>query len=61
MWKLFFWILHFHFFQYDLVTNKSRKLEVLESNLIMEKIPSSLSQSLSVLASASFLLFLAHV
>ena len=31
------------FFLYDFVTNKFRKLEVVESNLIMEKIPSSLS------------------
>ena len=46
------------FFLYDLVTNKFRKLEVVESNLIMEKIHSSLS--LSVLAGVSFLLLLAH-
>ena len=54
------------FFLYDLVTNKFRKLEVVESNLIMEKIPSSLflslslSLAISVLAGVSFLL-LAHV
>ena len=45
------------FFLYDLVTNKFRKLEVVESNLIIEKIPSSLA--LSVLAGVCFLL--AHV
>ena len=48
MWKLFFWILRFQFFLYDLVTKKARKFEVVVSNLIMEKIPSSLSLSLSV-------------
>ena len=46
-------------FFYDLVTNKSRKLEILRPNLIMEKIP--LSESFSVLAVISLLLFLAHV
>ena len=51
------------FFLYDLVTNKARKLEVVVSNLIMEKILSSLSLSLSlsVLVGVSFLLFLFHV
>ena len=38
----------FRFFLYDLVTNKARKLEFVESNLIMEKILSSLSLSLSL-------------
>ena len=59
MWKLFFGILLFEFFLYDLDTNKYRKLEVVESNLIMEKIPSSLF--LSMLSGVSFLLLLAHV
>ena len=46
MCKLF--LLHFAlsvFFLYDLVANKSRKLEVVESILIMEKNPSSHSLS----------------
>ena len=50
------------FFLYDLVTNKFRKLENVESNLIMEKfLALSLSLALSVLAGVSFLLLLAHV
>ena len=36
----------FVFFLYDLFTNKARKLEVAESNLIRENIP--ISHSLSV-------------
>ena len=40
----------FSFFLYDFVTNKSRKLEVVESNLIMEQIPSSLPLLLCWLA-----------
>ena len=44
----------FSFFLYDLVTNKFRKLKVVESNLIMEKIPSSFSLSLCSLAFLSF-------
>ena len=47
----------FSFFLFDLVTNKVRKLENVESNLIIEKVLSSLP--LSVLAGVSFLL--AHV
>ena len=35
-------------FLFDLITNKARKLEVEESNLIMENIPRSLSLSLCV-------------
>ena len=48
MWKLFIGILHFQFsyFLYD---------KVVESNLIMEKMPSSLSLSLCWLAFLSFL------
>ena len=44
----------FSFFLYDLVTNKSRKLEVVESNLIVEKFPSSPSLSLCWRAFLSF-------
>ena len=50
-WKIFSWILHFQFFfLYDLFTNKSRKLKVVDSNLIMEQVLSSLSFSLCLLA-----------
>ena len=63
-----FWLCTFSFF-YDLITNNARKLEVAESNLIMENILSSLSLSLCVcvwvggwvLVGVSFLLFRVHV
>ena len=53
---VFFLISFFQFF-YDLITNKARKLEFAESNLIMENIPSSLpppSLSLCWLGCLSF-------
>ena len=53
MWKLFFGILYFQLFLKWLVTNKFRKLEVVESNL-MEKFFSSLSLSLCWLPFLSF-------
>ena len=48
----------FIFFLHDLVTNKARKLKVVESNLIMKK---NSYLSLSELVGVSFPLFLAHV
>ena len=48
-----FWT--FILFLYYLIINKARKLEVAESNIIMEKIPLSLS------VGDSFFLFLVHV
>ena len=44
----------FSFFLYDLVNNEARKLEVVVSNLIMEKISSSIDPSLCYLAFLSF-------
>ena len=65
MRKYFVLIFHFQFFLFGLNTNKARKLEVAESNLIMEKIPNSLfislSRSLRVLVGISVLLFRVHV
>ena len=55
--KLKTFILPSHFFLNDLFTNDGSKLEVSESNPIMESIPLSLSLSVRV----SFLLFLVHV
>ena len=43
----------FRFFLYDLFTKKARKLEVAESNPILDNIPSSLSVSLSLSLSLS--------
>ena len=39
IWKLFFQNTHFSFLLYDLVSDKAGKLEVAESNLIMENVP----------------------
>ena len=44
-WKLFYFSLFQFFCLNDLFTNKARKLEVAESNPIMDNIPSSLSLS----------------
>ena len=50
----------FSFILYDLIIMKARKLEVAESNLIMENIPGCRSLSLSLLI-WFFLLFLFHI
>ena len=55
---IFYLILYFPFFLYDLITNKARKLEVADSNFIMENVPSSVYLSI---VGVSFFVLLVHV
>ena len=57
--KLFFFILHLSvFIQFYLITNKARKMNVVESNPFVEIDPSSLSVSLSLSVGWGFYLSL---